>query len=208
MPSFKEIKSKISKGAKNTGTAIKWNFESTITKLRDRTNFQIEKQGRYAARCFQVLLALVSYYWLGSQNADFLTKYNLGSVHGAMLFFAIVSPVISGCMIAIYMLPWFSHAWTSRRILSVETFCDLFMSLGWISGFIVELSAVRGACSIGWLDGCTNFNWLMSWLFFLFVSWSAGLVFDCTAWYRGVCAADEIESDVLLDVRRTTRTRF
>ena len=109
------------------------------------------------------------------------------------------------------MAPWFGKNWTSRRILFIESFCDLFMTIGWISGFIAELAAVKGGCAPAVaIDGCPNFNWLVAWLFFLFLSWGAGIFFDCTAWYNGVFSGNDIDADVLLDVRRTTRqgTRF
>ncbi|KAH6572204.1 hypothetical protein BASA61_008944 [Batrachochytrium salamandrivorans] len=208
MPSFKEIKSKVVSKAKVATTAVKWNLEASITKYRDKKNFAVDKQGRYAGRCFQVMLAVVSYYWIGSQDRDFVAHNHLGSVNAAMLAFAIASPIVSGLLVAVYISPWFSHSWTSRRILTIETLADAIMTLGWLSGFCVELVTIRGTCSIEWTTGCTNFNWLMSWLFFLFISWGAGLFFDYTAWYRGVFAADEIESDVLMDVRRTTRGRY
>ncbi|KAI8910084.1 hypothetical protein BC831DRAFT_408822 [Entophlyctis helioformis] len=211
MPSFKDIKTKVKAGVKagvqkaQATVKTKWDYEKTLSKVKDRKNFEIDKQGRFAARGFQIALSLVSYYWLGVQNSEFMTMHAVGQVQSAMIFFAVVSPVISAFLIIVYVTPWFSHAWTSRRILSVETFCDLFMTLGWISGFMAELIAVQGACSLGWHPGCTNFNWLMAWLFFLFLSWGAGFFFDCTAWWRGVFSGDEIESDVLMDVRRTTR---
>jgi hypothetical protein len=83
------------------------------------------------------------------------------------------------------------------------------MTVGWISGFIAELAAVKGGCSIESVyaaQGCTNFNWLVSWLFFLFVSWLAGLYFDFTAWRQGVFNNNELDDNVLLDIRRQTRS--
>ncbi|EGF82353.1 hypothetical protein BATDEDRAFT_34377 [Batrachochytrium dendrobatidis JAM81] len=208
MPSFKDMKSKVASKAKSASNVVKWNLEASITKYRDHKNFTIDKQGRYSARCFQIMLALVSYYWIGSQDIGLVASKNLGGVNSAMLIFAICSPVVSGLLIAVYVSPWFSHSWTSRRILTIETIADAIMTLGWIFGFIIELVNVQGACTGASLPGCTNFNWLMAWLFFLFVSWGAGFFFDCTAWHRGVLASDEIESDVLMDVRRTTRGRI
>jgi hypothetical protein len=92
----------------------------------------------------------------------------------------------------------------------IETFSDFFMSVGWIAGFIALLNNVRTGCSVDTTgfnaQACTNFNWLVAWLFFLFVAWTAGLVFDILSWKKGVCDVGEIDSDVLLDVRRATRS--
>ncbi|KAJ2998034.1 hypothetical protein HDV02_004945 [Globomyces sp. JEL0801] len=182
----------------------KWDYEGTL----HTKNFEIQKNGRFSARFFQIALAMISYYWLGSQNPAFTQKYELTAVIGSMTFFAIASPAISAALIAVYITPWFGKNWTSRRILLIETFCDLFITIGWIAGFFTLLSSVTTGCSpANWIVGCTNFNWMAAWVFFLFLSWAIGLFFDGTAWYRGVFSQEEIGSDVLLDIRRTTRTR-
>ncbi|KAJ3252525.1 hypothetical protein HK103_001426 [Boothiomyces macroporosus] len=199
MVSFKNIQKKWDK-------AKKWDYEQTLRKVKDTANFEIDKSGRFAGRFFQIALSLISYYWLGAQNSVLVAKYGLASTNNAMIFFAIISPIVSGLLIAVYITPWFGKNWTSRRILSIETFFDLFMMMGWICGFGVELTSVGTGCSLQtWIDGCTSFNWLAAWLFFLFVAWAAGLFFDCTAWYRGVFAGNEIDADVLLDIRRSGR---
>jgi hypothetical protein len=123
---------------------------------------------------------------------------------GLIRTFAVLSPVISGGLIAMYIFPWFSKAWTSRRILSTETFLDVFMMLGMFIIFFVELSAVDGACDIN-VVGCPTFNWLLTWLFFHSASWAAGFYFDCTAWYRALYSGHEIDSEMLMDIRKTTR---
>lgn len=197
MPSLKN-------NLKHFASATKWNFTNTLQKVKDTTNFNIEKTGRFSARFFQIFLAFFAYYFLGNQKKTLVDKYGLGDTNSWMLFFSIMSPIVSGFLIAMYLFPWVSRKWTSRRLLSVETFFDVFMTLGWISGFIALLAKIQGGC-VSYQEGCDVFNWLVAWLFFLFVSWAAGLFFDITAWHRGVWSSDEIDSDVLLDIRRTTR---
>lgn len=104
-----------------------------------------------------------------------------------------------------YVFPWFSHSWTSRRILAIETFLDLFMALAMFSVFFVDLTLIGGQCDQNVL-GCGTFTWLLTWLFFHAASWFAGLVFDGTAWHRGLSTSQEIDGDILLDIRRTTRS--
>jgi hypothetical protein len=119
----------------------------------------------------------------------------------------VVSPIISGFNVAVYLTRWIGKNWTSRRILSIETFCDLLMTTGWLAGFIALLAEVKTGCSLEqWTEGCVNFNWLVAWLFFLFVSWFAGLIFDIIAWRKGVCSPQEIDNEILLDIRRSART--
>ena len=115
--------------------------------------------------------------------------------------FSVLSPITSGCLIAIYLTPWFGKNWTSRRILSIETFCDFCFTIGWLAGFIALV--VKGSgCNA---EGCVTYSWLAAWVFFLLLSWTAGLFFDATAWRRGVFSENEIDDAVLMDVRRATR---
>jgi hypothetical protein len=194
--------------------ATKWDYENSLRKVKDTKNFEIDKAGRFAARFFQMALALISYYWLAAQNQTFLKNSGIAGVVSSMMyvslirFFAIVSPVISGLNIAVYITPWFGKNWTSRRILAIETFSDLFMTVGWIAGFIALLNGVTFNCAPGGAmpTGCVEFNWLAAWLFFLFLAWFTGLIFDIFAWKKGVFDAGEIDDEVLLDVRRATRS--
>ncbi|KAI8915993.1 hypothetical protein EDD86DRAFT_197370 [Gorgonomyces haynaldii] len=190
--------------------AKKWDFNKTVSKFKDTKNFEINKQGRFAARFFQIALAVISYYFIAVQKKVLWAAFESNTFSGSLMLFAICSPILSGFLIAIYIFPWFSKKWTSRRILSVETFCDVLMTISWAAIFFVGLASVGGKCAnptdASWVDGCGNYNWLMAWIFFLFLSFAAGVYFDGTAWYNGVWKGPEIESDVLLDIRRTTRT--
>ena len=184
-----------------------WNLKSTLQKVKDTRNFTVDKTGRFSARFFQIALACFSWYFLSSQDAKIAEKYNIKSITDAMWFFAVTSPIVSIFLVVVYITPWFSHAWTSRRILFVETFCDFFMSLGWLAGFISLVAVVQGKCvpTPGSDNNCVIFNWLVSWLFFSWLAFLAGLFFDGYSLYKGIWAPNDIESEILLDVRRTTR---
>jgi hypothetical protein len=54
----------------------KWDFQKTVTKYKDTRNFEIDKNGRFAARFFQIALAVFSYYWLSVQNAELVKMFS------------------------------------------------------------------------------------------------------------------------------------
>lgn len=78
--SFKEVQTKM-KGA------TKWDYQGTLRKVKDTSNFEIDKAGRFSARFFQIALALISYYWIAqmANETDFLSTVNIGATNGAML---------------------------------------------------------------------------------------------------------------------------
>jgi hypothetical protein len=106
-----------------------------------------------------------------------------------------------------YIFPWFSKSWTSRRILTVETLIDVTMTLGWLGVLINFATTVGGQCSSysTQLKGCVQFNWLCVWIFFLFCAWGSGIYFDITAWRRGLNGSSEIDTEIMLDIRKATR---
>ena len=65
--------------------AKKWDFNKTVQKVKDTKNFEIEKSGRFAARFFQVALAVISYYFIAAQNSALIKKYDLTKVTGPLL---------------------------------------------------------------------------------------------------------------------------
>lgn len=197
MPSFEEVRKK-------------WNLKQTLQSVRDTRNFSVDKTARFSGRFFQIALAVFAWYFLGSQDGAVIAKYGIVVVINWMWFFAIASPVVSAFLVVVYVTPWFSHSWTSRRILIVESSLDFLMALGWLAGFVAMLVAVNGACippaaTPTTTPNCVNFNWLVSWLFLSFVAFSFGLGVDIWALYKGMCAKDDIEGEILLDIRRTAR---
>ena len=185
----------------------KWNLKSTLQKVKDTKNFTIEKTTRFSGRFVQIALAVFSWYFLGSQDASVLDKYSLKPLTNAMWFFSICSPIVSGFLVVVYITPWFSHGWTSRRILFIETFLDFCMSVVWMTAFGVSIAAVSGYCDAPAGGSCINFNWLMSWYFLSSVGFLYGLGCDFYSLYLGLCAKEDIEQEILLDVRRTTRLK-
>ena len=78
MPLKDKIKNKIK-------TVTKWDYEGTLRKVKDTSNFEIDKQGRFAARFFQCVLSVISYYFLGSQVQTFLKTFNLGQTINSLM---------------------------------------------------------------------------------------------------------------------------
>ena len=193
MPSFSEVRKK-------------WNLKQTLQNVRDTRNFTVEKTGRFAGRFFQVALAVFCWYFLGSQDQKVVTSYGMNGLMSTMWFFAVLTPLVSSFLVVVYVSPWFSHGWTSRRILIVESTFDFLMTVGWLSGFITSLVIVKGQCvppETG--TSCINFNWAVSWFFFLTTAFLFNLGLDIWALYSGLCGRQDVEGEVLLDVRRTTR---
>ena len=122
-----------------------------------------------------------------------------------MWFFAVTSPIVSIFLVVVYLTPWFSHSWTSRRILLIETSLDFMMFIGWMGGFIGSVVLVNGRCIAPPAATCTQYNWLISWLFFSAIAFFYALGIDFWSLYKGIYAPADIEHEILLDVRRTTR---
>ncbi|KAJ3045680.1 hypothetical protein HDV00_007806 [Rhizophlyctis rosea] len=188
--------------------AQKWDLKGSLIKARDTRNFTIEKPGRFGARFFQIFCALAAWYFLAQQDDTILTALNLRPTIKAMYFFAIVSPILSVLLILVYVLPIFLKKWTSRRILIIETLLDFLLTICWLAGFIASLVLMGGQCPPATSSACDRFNWAVAWFFFSFMFYSAGLVFDVRTWYQAVFAPQDIDAEVLLDVRRTTRGRY
>jgi hypothetical protein len=185
----------------------KLNLSETLKRVKDTKNFPVEKTARFAGRFFQIALAIFAWYFLSSQEQSIIEKYSLTKLVTAMWFFAITSPMVSGFLIAVYSLSWFSHSWNSRRILFIELSLDLFMTLGWLCGFVIMIIATDGDCKQVSGTSCTNFNWLVAWCFLSFFAFFYGLCLDIISLYRGLWGSNDIEAEILLDVRRTTRLR-
>jgi hypothetical protein len=79
MVTLKNVKSKFK-------DATKWDYESTLRKVKDTKNFEIDKSGRFAARFFQMTLALISYYWLAAQNQPFAQRFGIAGTISSMTF--------------------------------------------------------------------------------------------------------------------------
>ncbi|KAJ3057005.1 hypothetical protein HK097_001489 [Rhizophlyctis rosea] len=189
--------------------ANKWDLKGSLIKARDTRNFTIEKPGRFGARFFQIFCALGAWYFLAQQDDALITAQG-GHLRQTIkaIFFAIVSPIISGLLIAVYLLPVFLKKWTSRRILIIETACDFIITLCWFAGFIASLSQMKGECPPAKSPECDRFNWAVAWFFFSFAFFAAGLTFDVRTWYKAVFEPQEVDAEVLLDIRRTTRGRY
>ncbi|KAJ3267468.1 hypothetical protein HK104_005866 [Borealophlyctis nickersoniae] len=185
----------------------KWDIRQSLMKARDTRNFVIEKPGRFGARFFQIFCSVASWYFLGKQDDTLITPHGLWPTFHAMTFFAIISPIISALLIAVHIFPWFSKSWTSRRIMILETISDFFIGLGWFGGFVAGLSKMNGDCPPNASSACNLFNWALAWFFFSFLFFGAGFVFDVRTWYKAIWAPQEIDAEVLLDVRRSTRIR-
>ena len=63
---------------------MKWDYEKTLTKVRDTKNFEIDKQGRFAARGFQIALGVASIIFIGTEDATFTVTYTLTNVLTSM----------------------------------------------------------------------------------------------------------------------------
>lgn len=86
------------------------------------------------------------------------------------------------------------------------------MFIGWMGGFIGSVVLVNGRCvappatkSGDPIPTCTQYNWLISWLFFSGLAFLYALGIDFWSLYKGIYAPADIEHEILLDVRRTTR---
>lgn len=185
----------------------KLNLRDTLKKVKDTRNFPVEKTARFSGRFFQIALAVFAWYFLGSQFQSIIVFYNLTPVINAMWFFAVASPIVSGFLTALYMMPWFSQSWTARKILFIELFSDFVMALGWLAGFTLMIIATDGNCVQVAEATCTNFNWLVAWCFLSFLAFSYGFALDIISLYKGIYGSNDIEAEILLDVRRTTRLR-
>ncbi len=63
----------------------KWDYQKTVSKYKDATNFEIAKPGRFSARAFQIGLSVVSYYWISAQDQAFLAAHGLAQINGAIM---------------------------------------------------------------------------------------------------------------------------
>jgi hypothetical protein len=66
----------------------KWDYQKSISKFKDTKNFEIQKQGRFAARFFQMTLAIILYYWIAVQKQSLVDHFQLGQVNGAIYTFS------------------------------------------------------------------------------------------------------------------------
>ncbi|KAJ3059010.1 hypothetical protein HK102_010203, partial [Quaeritorhiza haematococci] len=107
-----------------TAGDLRLKLRDSLRKAKDTKNFTIDKAGRFSSRFFQAICAFACWYFLARQDAAILTNQGVPQYINAMLFFAITSPVISAFLVIVYITPWFSKAWTSRRIITIETTFD------------------------------------------------------------------------------------
>ena len=185
----------------------KWDFEERLRGARDTTHFDIEKKTRFAARFFQIILTILAYIFYGNVT----WHPTMDEVKGVILSTLIVTPFLTGFNVLLYAASFFGKKWTSRRVLAVETLIDLGVVCTFLSHGVMLAKKNYDLCnpeSTWGYTQCGSLNLFVFWLFFLMVAWMLAFWFDCVAWYRGVFKKPEINNDVLMDVRRVTRSRF
>jgi hypothetical protein len=118
-------------------------------------------------------------------------------------------------LILLYALPWMSDSWTPRRILWLETLADCALLVPWLVAFSVTLGRMQGHCLSASVTGaqggntemaCTNFNWMCTWFFLTAFAYGMGAFFDAASWYKALFAEQEVDSRIMMDIRRSTRS--
>ena len=187
----------------------KWDFEERLRGARDTTHFNIEKKTRFAARFFQMVLTVLAYIFYGNLVRPMLDTDIENSTMPWILSTLIITPFLAGFNLMLYVASIFGKKWTSRRVLAFETFIDLGVVITFmVHGIMLAQGYKRICIDAAIYTGCGTLNLFVFWLFFLMVAWMVGFAFDCIAWYRGVFKKQEVSNDVLMDVRRVTRSRF
>ena len=187
----------------------KWDFEERLRGARDTTHFTIEKKTRFAARFFQIILTVLAYVFYGNLIRP-LSNSQGENLMPVILSTLIITPFLAGFNVMLYVASFFGKKWTSRRVLAFETLIDLGVVCTFMAHGIMLAQAYEPMCLAAGstYPGCASLNLFVFWLFFLMIAWMVGFAFDCIAWYRGVFKKQEVSNDVLMDVRRVTRSRY
>ncbi|KAJ3222877.1 hypothetical protein HK099_001801 [Clydaea vesicula] len=157
-----------------------------ISSEADKTNFRIPKAGRFSNRVFQIVVSLGAWLFLGRQGKKLVETYTLGQVISLHWILSIFSPIVSGGLILMYLMPWFKKSWNSRKLLKVEFFFDLVLFSLWTLMFAVEVNYIGGNCPAGSSDDCNMYNWVLAWGGFSMIFWFAGICFDIWSWGEGI----------------------
>lgn len=187
MPRVKKTKSEIESLASTNNSARPSLASLNIrTVNKDTHYFEIEKWGRFTARFFQIVLAILCSTFLNSQNAGFL---RINGLYGAMQYSLIVdifSIFVSSGLVGMYAIPFFAHKWQGRKVLTIESIFDLAMFTLIIIALISQAAAVKNTCSVDKSGDCDRYNFVMVFQGFSILAWFASIVFDGLSWYQGL----------------------
>jgi hypothetical protein len=201
-----------------SGRIGRMDLRNSLRRVKDTRNFQIDKMGRFANRFFQVILCFIMWYFISQLGAS--ASKNLNAVYltpsalNLFWFLTIMGPIVSVWNAAMYMAPWFSKAWSSRRIIIVEGVGDACFSVIWTIAFVYGATIAGKNCSCAVTRSCLlsdvmavcdKTNWLIAFSCFISVSWIAALVYDVHAFYKGVIKTEDIDPETLLEVHRSAR---
>lgn len=199
-----------------TGKFGRLDLRNSIRRVKDTKNFEIDKLWRFSSRGFSILLSFIMWYFLSelnsAKNQTDSTVYMSREALNMFWFLTIGGPIISVWNIAIYLAPFLTKAWSSRKILIIESVSDVLMSLFWMGTFVYAAGQAIHTCTCP-QTGCTDIvkkicdktNWLVAFAFFATLSWTISLIYDIISFYKGVFQREEVDPETLLEVQRTAR---
>ncbi|KAI9209740.1 uncharacterized protein BJ171DRAFT_609020 [Polychytrium aggregatum] len=176
-------------------------------RFRDTKNFPIEKKMRFSGRFFQIVLSAFAYYWLASQDSALMTKYGLFGVIGYSWFLNLACPCVAGLLILQHFAGAIISAWTSRKMMVLETLCDVTIMALWLFCIIAAGILMGPNCPPGTSHACDCFNWVLATEIMSWIAWTYGVVLDFVLWYKvlwgGMEEIDDMEMNRAL--RQTAR---
>ncbi|RKP00230.1 hypothetical protein CXG81DRAFT_13471 [Caulochytrium protostelioides] len=200
MVNFSEIQRKLK------ATDLKSSF---FKSYNENKNFYIPKQARFTARFFQAATNFGAMFFLAKlfNEEAFLSEHGVTSTVNSMLIMSVLTPLCVGFCVAIYIWSVFTKAWSSRRILTAETILDFLQLLVWGFGFLAGIIQMGKGCpaSFSTTTPCPLYNWFLAWAGFTTAGFLVGFVLDCKTWHTVLFAERELDSELLLDINRTTR---
>ena len=185
------------------GNIRRLDLRETLRSAKDTKNFDIDKGTRFAARFFQFILAIMVLAFAGSISNDMF-----GSWSSFIMFLAVTGLLATTWNVIVYALPWLFKAWSSRRIILVETFFDCFYVTLWIvcaigTATVVGANALLDENQID-IGRC---RWLVVFCFLLLITWIVNFALDVWAIYKGMMKSADVDPEALLEIRRSARGR-
>ena len=173
-------------------------FGTNPAPAAESKNFVVPKAGRYSARFFQVVTAILAASFCANISDDFYASTSTYDLSNWIWLFAVMSPILSIFLVGIYAFSWLGKSFTSKKILLIEGACDATACIIWLSLLIAAGVRMGDACPPLKNASCDKYNWMLTWMAVTSVSWLLGLIFDVSAYAQGVWGYGERLDDIEL----------
>ncbi|TPX30447.1 hypothetical protein SmJEL517_g06006 [Synchytrium microbalum] len=170
----------------------------------DTKNFKVNKWTRFSARGFELFLSVILMAMLGRTPATLSNSNDVSGITSAMFAVSAISLIAASAGIVLYMVPFFMHSWTTRRVLIVEMSIDAIMSGLFVCGFIA--AAVK-TCQPG-TSSCDAMNWDIVFMCAVGAAYLISLGLDAYSLLKGLFPKSFNDEIQLFGARRASVGRY